>query len=93
MLIVSLVFIFVFRYLSGGRGKLEFGAWTDWWLVVQLSQQFVYKGVNVLVNGSAPLNMYGNSDACKYSTSGGGTCTQKQVTVKVSSATVMTKKN
>ncbi|KAK8188845.1 uncharacterized protein BKA78DRAFT_318061 [Phyllosticta capitalensis] len=61
--------------------------------IVQLSQQFVYKGVNVLVNGSAPLNMYGNSDACKYSTSGGGTCTQKQVTVKVSSATVMTKKN
>lgn len=88
MLIVSLL-----SSLSGVGVRTRGWAKTDRWLVVQLSQQFVYKGVNVLVNGSAPLNMYGNSDACKYSTSGGGTCTQKQVTVKVSSATVMTKKN
>ncbi|KAK7533438.1 hypothetical protein IWX49DRAFT_557152 [Phyllosticta citricarpa] len=58
---------------------------------VSISQLFVYNGVNVRVNGSAPLDLYGGSN-CKTNTVGGGTCSQSQLTVKVSSATVASPK-
>lgn len=58
---------------------------------VSISQLFVYNGASIRVNGSAPLSLYGGSN-CKTNGVGGGTCSQSQLTIPVSNATVVTSK-